>query len=152
MSCLLGLVQENQQSLLLLALCAENSLYEWLICNKGTVWIDISWKVISMFLTLLVLTWNILAELGQYHQLLMPRFLVLPGHQQPQYWLCMMSWSLSFMKNDFYHLYYQRVEKWLKMQIYFYVPTKQFIVQGVKFIGVILNGEFINIGLFLHSL
>ena len=53
--------------------------------------------------------------------LLMPWLLTLPGHQQQWYQLCRINGSLSSMRKAFNHLPNMSVEKWLIMQIYFYV-------------------------------
>ena len=52
--------------------------------------------------------------------LLMAWLLVLPGHQQPGYWLCRINESLSSMSKC---LWYLSVMKSWKIQIHYYVPV-----------------------------
>ena len=44
--------------------------------------------------------------------LLMPWLLALSGHQQPWYWLCEISKSLSYMRKDSNYLCYVSAEEW----------------------------------------
>ena len=50
--------------------------------------------------------------------LLMLWRLVLPGHQQPWYWLLKIAESLSCMRQNFYCMHHFNVTMWQKMQIY----------------------------------
>ena len=58
--------------------------------------------------------------------LLMPWLLTSPGHQQPWYWIYRICRSFSYLRKDFKYLCQTNVEKWHKMQMYVYVPCKQF--------------------------
>ena len=44
--------------------------------------------------------------------MLMPWLLVLPGHQQPCYWLCIINSYLPFTSKDFKYLCHVSVKKW----------------------------------------
>ena len=57
----------------------------------------------------------------------MPWLLQSPGHQQPCYWLCRTN-----IMNYFDHLHHPTAENWQKMLIYFYIFSKQFSTQRVK--------------------
>ena len=48
--------------------------------------------------------------------LLMPWLLASPGHQQPWYWLCMISRSLSFIRIDRKYLCHLSVQEWVEIK------------------------------------
>ena len=57
-------------------------------------------------LTPLVLKWEPSERTGSISWLMMPWLLRLPWQQQPWYWICRISWSLSSMRNNFNYLYH----------------------------------------------
>ena len=55
--------------------------------------------------------------------LLMPWLLALPGHEQPWLWNCKINRSLLTMSKYWNHLHRLTIQKWQKMQIYFYTSA-----------------------------
>ena len=59
--------------------------------------------------------------------LLMPWLLASPSHQQPWCWLCAICIFLSSMRIHYNTIWHVSVEKWNKMQIYFYAFPKKIL-------------------------
>ena len=51
----------------------------------------------------------------------MPWLHVSPGHQHPRYCFCGIKRSLSYIRKDYNYLHKLSLQKWLKMQIHFYI-------------------------------
>ena len=64
--------------------------------------------------------------------LLMPWLLVLPGHQQSQYWLCRIFRPMTSWRKDFNRLHDLSVKKWYQMQAYLYGFSNKFSFKRVK--------------------
>ena len=65
-------------------------------------------------LTYLVLKPKYFIQSRSIPWLLMPWLFVLPGHQQPWYWMCRINGSLSSTRKDFNYLRHIRIVKWFQ--------------------------------------
>ena len=92
----------------------QEQIFTKLDWNTNKNFRKFNWKVYKM-LTLKVRGPSYLGLTRSISWLLVPWLLASPGHQQPWYWLCKISKSWSYMRNDFNYLWHVSVGEWHKM-------------------------------------
>ena len=102
--------------------------------TKAFIWIILSAKFWSGLdvVSFWVMKAKHLGSAERISWLLIFWLLVLPGHQQPRYWLCYKKKVCMFHEEDFIYLLHLSTEKWYKMEIYIYVSRDNCSLTRVK--------------------